>query len=157
MIMLRKHNLQIAGCFPIITYGLWQLKAEIRLPTVPAARGLTLNCSGSLTLLQPYRRNNNRPIQWVVSPVFDKFFYWDSQMSNLTDLVLRPDAATAVFVGSLAVLAVVSLLVLNPPEKYKPNLVSPPTAVAPGLLQGPQLLREGRSVNVPSAPAWTNS
>ena len=78
-------------------------------------------------------------------------------MSNLTDLLLRPDAATAVFIGSLTVLAVVSLMVLNPPEQYQPDLVSPPMAVSPGLLQGPQLLREGRSIQAKPVLVRTNS
>lgn len=76
-------------------------------------------------------------------------------MAYIIDLILMRDAASFVFCVSIAVLVAVSVLVLNPPPEAKPRLVSPPTIATPGLMQGPQLLREGRPVETKKASSST--
>jgi hypothetical protein len=77
-------------------------------------------------------------------------------MNSLTDLILTPDSATAIFFGSLLTPAAVLMLALHLPTTYRPDPISQPMSNSPRLLQGPQLVHESRSSSEIAARGLVN-
>ena len=66
-------------------------------------------------------------------------------MNSLTDLILELDGATMVFFGTLLASAATLIFALHSSATFRPDPISQPMSSSPRLLQGPQLLGEGRS------------